>query len=159
MEVLIMPDKQEGTSQHEVRIHIDREPYESPDPTTGAALYVLGKIAANRELFREVDGDLEDELVPNDNTPVRLKKDEHFYSQRDFHIIVNARPKVVTERFLSFAQIVALAFDNPPTGPNIMFTITYRNGPPKNAEGSLLEGQSVKIKDKMVFNVTPTDKS
>jgi hypothetical protein len=146
-------------SEHEVRIHIDRQPYESPDPTTGSALYVLGKIGGHRELFREVSGDQEDELVPNDGAPVRLKKDEHFYSERDFHIIVNARPKVVTERVLSFDQIVKLAFENPPSGPNIMFTITYRNGPPKNPEGSLLEGQSVKIKDKMVFNVTPTDKS
>lgn len=146
-------------SEHQIRIHINREPYESPDPTTGAALYALGKIGAHQELFREEYGDHEDDLVPKDTTPVRLKKDEHFYSQRDFHIIVNARQKVVTERFLSFAQVVALAFDNPPTGPNIMFTITYRNGPPKNPEGSLLEGQSVKIKDKMVFNVTPTDKS
>jgi len=137
-----MLDKQQGVSQHDVRIHIDRQPFESPDPTTGAALYALGKLGAHRELFREVGGEYEDEPVPN-----------------DFHIIVNARPKVVTERFLSFAQIVALAFDNPPTGPNIMFTITYRNGPPQNPEGSLLEGQSVKIKDKMVFNVTPTDKS
>ena len=146
-------------SEHEVRIHIDRQPYESPDPTTGAGLYVLGKLGSHRELFREADGDHEDELVPNDATPLRLKKDEHFYSERDFHIIVNARPKVVTERVLSFAQIVALAFDNPPTGPNIMFTITYRHGPRQNPEGSLLEGQSVKIKDKMIFNVTATDKS
>jgi hypothetical protein len=63
-------------------------------------------------------------LVPNDATAVRLKKDEHFYSERDFHIIVNARPKVVMQSVLSFAQIVALAFDNPPIEPNIMFTIT-----------------------------------
>jgi hypothetical protein len=154
-----MLEKQEGASQHGVRIHIDRQPFESPDPTNGAALYALGKLGAHRELFREVGGDCEDEPVPNDATAIQLKKDEHFYSEKDFHIIVNARPKVVTERFLSFAQIVGLAFDNPPTGPNIMFTITYRNGPPQNPEGSLLEGQSVKIKDKMVFNVTPTDKS
>jgi len=146
-------------SEHEVRIHIDRQPYESPDPTTGAALYVLGKIGGHRELFREIDGDREDELVPNDATALRLKKDEHFYSERDFHIIVNARQKVVTQRVLSFAQIVALAFDTPPTAPNLMFTVTYRNGPRQNPEGSLLEGQSVRIKDKMVFNVTPTDKS
>lgn len=155
-----MSDQQQhGASHHEVRIHIDRQPFESPDPTTGAALYVLGKLGAHRELFREVDGDREDELVPNDAAPTRLKKDEHFYSEKDFHIIVNARPKVVTEKVLSFAQIVALAFDNPPSGPNIMFTVTYRNGPKQNPEGSSLEGQSVKIKDKMVFNVTPTDKS
>lgn len=146
-------------SEHQIRIYINREPFESPDPTTGAALYALGKIGAHQELFREEAGNHEDDLVPNDTTLVRVNKDEHFYSQRDFHIIVNARQKVVTERFLSFAQVVALAFDNPPTGPNIMFTITYRNGPPKNPEGSLLEGQSVKIKDKMVFNVTPTNKS
>lgn len=146
-------------SEHEVRIHINREPYESPDPTTGAALYVLGKIGPHQELFREVGGDHEDEPVSNDHAPIRLTRDEHFYSQRDFHIIVNARPKVVTERVLSFDQIVKLAFENPPAGPNIMFTVTYRNGPPKNPEGTLLEGQSVRIKDKMVFNVTPTDKS
>jgi Multiubiquitin len=146
-------------SEHEIRIHINREPYESPDPTTGVALYVLGKIGPHQELFREVGGDHEDEPVPNDHAPIRLRKDEHFYSQRDFHIIVNARPKVVPERVLSFDQIVKLAFENPPSGPNIMFTITYRHGPPQNPEGSLLEGQSVWIKDKMVFNVTPTDKS
>jgi hypothetical protein len=146
-------------SEHEVRIHINREPYESPDPTTGAALYVLGKIGPHQELFREVGGDHEDEPVSNDHAPIRLTRDEHFYSQRDFHIIVNARPKVVTERVLSFDQIVKLAFEKPPSGPNIMFTVTYRNGPPKNPEGTLLEGQSVRIKDKMVFNVTPTDKS
>jgi len=146
-------------SEHDVRIHIDRQPFESPDPTTGAALYALGEIGVHRELFREVDGDHEDQVVPNDATPVRLKKDEHFYSELDFHIIVNARPKIVTERVLIFAQIVALAFDNPPIGPNIMFTVTYRHGPRQNPEGSLLEGQSVRVKEKMIFNVTATDKS
>jgi len=78
-------------SEHEVRIHINRQAYKSPDPTTGGALYVFGKIGAHRELFCEVGGDHEDELVPNDATPVRLKKGEHFYSERGFHISVNAR--------------------------------------------------------------------
>ncbi len=27
--------------EHHVRIHIDQKPYESPNPTTGAALYGL----------------------------------------------------------------------------------------------------------------------
>lgn len=41
-------------SEHEVRIHIDRQPYESPGPITGAALYALGKIGgqANSGRFR-----------------------------------------------------------------------------------------------------------
>src|SRR5208282_6131545 len=39
---------------HLVRIHIDREAYESPSLTTGEALYELAHIPAYRELFREV---------------------------------------------------------------------------------------------------------
>jgi hypothetical protein len=54
---------------------------------------------------------------------------------------------------------VALAFEPVPTGPYIMFTITYRHGPHANPEGNLLEGGTVKVKDGMIFNVTPTNKS
>ncbi len=78
---------------------------------------------------------------------------------KEFTIIVNGREKSVNERELSFAQIVALAFDNPPSGPNIVFTITYRKGENNKPEGTLVEGGSVKIRDGMIFNVTATDKS
>jgi hypothetical protein len=77
---------------------------------------------------------------------------------KDITIIVNGRPKVVTTKELSFAEIVALAFDNPPTGPNILFTVTYRRGEGNKPEGTLVEGETVKIKEGMVFNVTATDK-
>lgn len=65
---------------HEVRIHIDRKPYMSPVVTTGAALYALGHVAAGYELFREVQGDREDEPIANDQTEIHLKEDQHFYS-------------------------------------------------------------------------------
>jgi len=70
----------EPKKEHEVRIHIDRKPYESPNPTTGAALYVLGKVQAGYELFKEVHGDREDEPIANNASIVHLKEDEHFYS-------------------------------------------------------------------------------
>lgn len=54
---------------------------------------------------------------------------------------------------------MALAFENPPTGPNIVFTITYRRGHGDKPEGTLVEGGTVRIKDGMIFNVTATDKS
>ncbi len=76
-----------------------------------------------------------------------------------FTIVVNGREKTVTEKELSFADIVSLAFDNPPTGENILFTITYRRGQGNKPEGTLLEGEAVKIKEGMIFNVTATDKS
>jgi hypothetical protein len=73
-------------------------------------------------------------------------------------IIVNAREKIVTEKELTFAQVVALA-DNLPTGPNVIYTVTYRRGEGNKPEGTLADGESVKVKDGMVFNVTATDKS
>ena len=81
-------------------------------------------------------------------------------NKKEFTMIVNGQKKTVHGDEVSFSELVELAFDNkPPTGPNVMFTITYRNGPRENPEGTLLEGKSVKIKDEMIFNVTPTDKS
>jgi Multiubiquitin len=142
-----------------VRILIDREPYESPTPTSGAALYQLGHIAPHRELFRETEGDEEDQLVERSSVDLHLRSDEHFYSQKVFSITVNAQKKEVVETKLTFDDVVKLAFSIPPNGQNIMFTIKYRNGPRINPKGSLLEGQSVRIKNGMIFDVTPTDRS
>ncbi len=143
----------------QVRIHIDREPYESPSPTTGMALYALGHVAAHRDLFREVSGDDEDELITRDAIDIHLKQDEHFYSQKVFTIAVNAQKKEVAETKLSFDEVVKLAYPIPPDGQNIMFTIKYRKGPHENPKGSLLEGETVRIKNGMIFDVTPTDRS
>ena len=147
------------SEQHEVRIHINRQPYESPNPTTGAALYALGQIGAHQELFKEIGGDREDELIPNDGTLVHLKHDQHFYSQRDFVIIVNGQKKTVTTKAVTFDEIVKLAFPTRPSGANILYTVSYEDGPKVNPQGSLKEGGTVKVKDGMIFNVTATDKS
>jgi len=74
-------------------------------------------------------------------------------------IIVNGRQKMVSTKELSFDQIVALAFDNPPTDENSMFTVTYRRGDGNKPEGSLVKGENVKVKEGMIFNVTLTHKS
>ena len=146
--------------QHEIRIHIDQKLYRSPNPTTGAALYELGGVSPDQELYRELTGHMEDEVIPNDSSSVSLKEGDHFHTGRkEITIIVNGKKKTVTKKKLTFDEIVSLAFDPVPTGPNVMFTITYQSGPPANPEGSLLEGASVKIKEGMIFDVTPTDKS
>ena len=79
--------------------------------------------------------------------------------KKDVTIIVNGRKKAVTKGELSFAEVVALAFNAPPTGENIIFTVTYRNARGDKSEGTLTEGQTVKVKEGTIFNVTPTDKS
>lgn len=146
-------------SHQKVRIHIDRKPYELKTPTTGAELYKLGYVAPHRELFKEVAGDHEDVFIPKDHHEIELIQDQHFYSEKEITIVVNARKKETVETRLSFDEVVKLAFETPPTGPNVLFTITYRNGPRENPEGSLLESKSVKIKKGMVFCVAATDRS
>lgn len=81
------------------------------------------------------------------------------YGQQQVTIIVNAREKVWTEREISFDQVVKLAFPTPPPGANIVYTVTYRRGQGRKPEGTLTEGELVKVKDGMIFNVTATDKS
>ena len=72
-------------------------------------------------------------------------------------IVVNGREKVVNAKELSFAEIVALAFDA--HGDSTIYTITYRRGEGKKPEGTLVAGETVKLKQGEIFNVTPTDKS
>jgi hypothetical protein len=75
-------------------------------------------------------------------------------------IIVNAQEKTVSTDTLSFDELVSLAYDgNPPTGDNWSLTISYRRGQGNKPEGSLVEGETVKIKKGMIFNVTGTDQS
>lgn len=78
---------------------------------------------------------------------------------KGFTIIVNGRQKIVTEKKQTFEQIVALAFDTPPTGNNLEFTVTYRKGEDQKPGGTLVAGEFVNVKDGMIFNVTATDKS
>ena len=93
------------------------------------------------------------------NDEYKNQEGEGRMNEKDFTIIVNAQPKVVQGKELTFRQIVSLAFDQPPSGENVVFTVTYRRGRGEKPEGSLLEGDSVKIKEGMIFNVTATDKS
>jgi hypothetical protein len=156
-------EKTMESQKHEVRIQIDQKPYESPNPTTGEALYKLGHVQAGYDLFREVRGDKEDPIVENDSEPVHLRQDEHFHSgpaqPRKFTIIVNGQKKVVAAKTVTFDEIVKLAFPTPPQGANILYTVSYEDGPRVNPQGSMVEGQSVKVKNGMIFNVTATDKS
>ena len=144
-----------------VRIHIDQHKYESPNPTTGEALYTLGNVVAGLELYREVSGDKEDKPIENGPETVRLKEDEHFHSgpPKTYTIYVNGEQKVETIKTVSFAEIVKLAYPIPPTGDNILYTVSYEEGPHANPQGSMKEGDTVKIKNGEIFNVTATDKS
>jgi hypothetical protein len=89
--------EQKNHSTHGARIHIDQKPYESPNPTSGAALFALGKVPTGLELYREVEGDREDRPIANGPETVHLKEDEHFHSgpalqKETIHFFVDNEP-------------------------------------------------------------------
>jgi hypothetical protein len=76
-------------------------------------------------------------------------------------VMVNGTPKEVRTEELTFEQVVDLAFPNNPWGnPNTIYTVAYRRGEGKKPQGAMVQGgDPVKVKDGMIFDVTPTDKS
>lgn len=74
-------------------------------------------------------------------------------------IIINARSYEVEGKELSFEEVVNLAYSgSPPSGEFVIITVTYSRGE-NGKEGSLLAGDRVKVKNKMVFDVSHTDRS
>lgn len=109
------------------------------------------------ELDREVAED-ETRLASDKAARDRVRQ-ELRETERKFHIIVNLREKVVEDAYLSFEQVVKLAYPDPTPGKEYDYTVTYDKGPKENPEGEMVAGDTVKIKNEMVFNVTQTDRS
>jgi hypothetical protein len=130
---------------------------------TGAEIRKLGNMPADDEISLAIKKPWEDEPI-TDDTKVNLARPEieNFYS-KDKHfkvsIIVNGRPKEWAEKEITFEQVVVLAFGSYDRNPNKVYTVTYDRGPHQNREGSMVKDDKVFIKEKMIFNVTATDKS
>ena len=95
----------------------------------------------------------------HDKKPEHSDKDHGHPDEKGYSIVVNGREKIVEEEELTFDRVISLAFDDPPTGEFICFTITYRRGGDRKPEGTVVEGETVKVRDGTVINVTVTDKS
>lgn len=90
-------------------------------------------------------------------------KNEDSHSNHDDHkeitIVINGTEVVVTKERLTFEEVIALGFDNPPAGDGVQFTVQYSRGNSDKPKGTLIEGQSVQAKERMEFDVTPTNRS
>ena len=77
-----MEDHMEKEHPHHetVTIIINKKKEDSPNPTTGFALYSLGNIPEGYDLFREIHGHGDDEYIPKDGSTIMLKNGDHFYS-------------------------------------------------------------------------------
>jgi len=72
-------------------------------------------------------------------------------------IIVNGRPREVTEHKLTYFEVIQLAYPGEQPSDGVVYTVTFSN--PHGKDGTLVEGKDVKIKDGGIFNVARTDKS
>lgn len=76
---------------------------------------------------------------------------------KTYSIIVNGRPREVSDHKLTYLQAVQLAYPGEVPTETIVFTVTYSN--PHGRDGSLTDGESVVVKDGMILNVRKTDRS
>jgi (2Fe-2S) ferredoxin len=74
-------------------------------------------------------------------------------------VVVNAREKAWNIDKISFDDVVKLAYGEVSTNPNVIYTINYKRGVPSKPEGSMVKGEVIYVKNKMIFNVTQTNKS
>lgn len=74
-------------------------------------------------------------------------------------VIVNAIPKEWSKPKISFDEVVILAYNSISNDPNVIYTVNYIKGVPSKPEGSMLKGDVISVNNKMIFNVTRTDKS
>lgn len=90
-------------------------------------------------------------------------KEEHDPSapidHKEVMIIVNTREKTWTKKEISYQEVIVLAFGSYSSDENTVYTVTFSRGPESHHEGSIVKGDSVKVKNEMVFNVTQTNKS
>lgn len=124
-------------------------------------LRAIGGVSEDQELVLDSNRDrpIEDDGV------VKLSRDgverirSRERSNREVTIVLNGEQKEVSVGQISFTELAKLAFPNLVGRPQVCFTMSFANGPRRRPEGSLEEGDKVRVVERMVFNVSATDKS
>ncbi len=74
-------------------------------------------------------------------------------------IVIDGTPFEVEKEEITYADLVTLAYPDFPQHPETTYTVTYKRGQGNKPEGTLSSGGTVKLKDRMVFNVSRTGQS
>jgi hypothetical protein len=147
---------------HTDRFVVDGLSMEWPrDVVTGLTIKrLVGQDHDDVELLLQRE-DKTDKVIEDDDE-VRLSKPgvEVFKTRKvKVIIIVNTREREWEKKSISFEEVVKIAYPVPPPGQQIVYTVTFFDGPPHRPEGSLTQNESVKVVNRMVFSVKFTDKS
>lgn len=127
----------------------------------GTEIRIVGNVPSSHLIYLDNPDEWEDDLI-DDNELVDLAREgkEKFISKpsEKTYITVNGTNHFWEKETISFNEVILLS-GHLMTNPNTAFTIAYENGQPSQSEGVLTNGKSVKVKHKMLFYVTATDKS
>lgn len=74
-------------------------------------------------------------------------------------IIVEGIPHEWPKKEITYAELVTLEVSDYSQHPEITYSVKYKNGHGNKPEGVLSPGASVKVKEGMVFSVSPTGQS
>lgn len=129
----------------------------------GSEIKQLASIPVEDIIFLDIQEDWQDDQILDDEV-VDLARPgkEKFFSKvkpSEITLIVNARQHIWKEVDISFEQLIVLAFGLPDNNPNKGFTVTFSRGWEPKPEGTLVKSSSIRVKNKMIFDVTATDKS
>lgn len=123
---------------------------------------LAGKDDESVELLLEREGQPDKVIDDDDDVRIGGAGVERFHTRParvTVTIFVNTRATPWAKRKISFEELVKIAYPTPPPGKQIVYTVTFFDGPPRRPEGSLSDGESVRVREGMAFNVKFTDKS
>ncbi len=123
---------------------------------------LVGKDNADTELLLERE-DQPDKVIGNDED-VRLAGDgvEKFKTRpakATVTIIIEGTPHTWTKSKISYDEVVTLEVPDYAQHPGITYSVKYTNGPNNRPEGVLAKGETVRVKDGMIFSVSETGQS
>lgn len=129
---------------------------------SGAELREKGNVPESMDIYLKVDEGWQDDFIEDDElVDLARPGKEQFVTvlkPTGYTIRVNGVEKEWKKNVISFEEVLSLAF--PSINHDLTaYTMKYSNGPRQNPNSSMDKGDIVYIKNKMIFNVTETNRS
>jgi len=86
-------------------------------------------------------------------------KNEGKDHKKEVTIFVEGIPHEWPKGEITYAEVVTLEVPDYPQHPEITYSVKYKKGQGNKPEGILVPGASVKVKEGMMFSVSPTGQS
>ena len=80
-------------------------------------------------------------------------------SKKEIEIYVRGRKHLYPKEKIRYREVVDLGYPNGKHGPLFEYDVSWKDGPKEQEEGTLKEGDSVRVVEGMRFDVKFTDRS